>query len=223
MNGTLTLGHPIFHENVTWKNKRTGKHQQIIVVVWSLSHVWLCNLIDCGMPGLSVLHCLWSLLKLLSIESMMPSNHLILCHPLLLLPSIFPSINSFPVSQLFASGGQIIGSSALASVLPMNIQGWFLLRLTGLSSLLSKGLSRVFSSTTVWKHQFFSTQPSLWSSSHIHTWLLEKPQLWKYGPLSPKWCFYSFNTLSRLVSFPSKEQASFNFMDVATVCSDFGA
>ena len=168
MNGTLTLGHPIFHENVTWKNKRTGKHQQIIVVVWSLSHVWLCNPIDCSMPGLSVLHCLWSLLKLLSIESMMPSNHLILCHPLLLLPSIFPSINSFPVSQLFASGGQIIGSSALASVLPMNIQGWFPL------ILLFKGLSRVFSSTTVQKHQFFDTLPSLWSNSHIHSWLLGK-------------------------------------------------
>ena len=88
--------------------------------------------------------------------------------PLLLLPSIFPSINSFPVSQLFASGGQIIGSSALASVLPMNIQGWFPL------ILLFKGLSRVFSSTTVQKHQFFDTLPSLWSNSHIHSWLLGK-------------------------------------------------
>ena len=164
-----------------------------------------------------------SLLKLTSTESMMSSNHLVLCGPFLFLPSIFPSIWVFPMSQLLSSGCQRTGASALASVLPMNIQGWFLLRLTGLSSLLSKGLSRVFSSTTVWKHQFFSTQPSLWSSSHIHTWLLEKPQLWKYGPLSPKWCFYSFNTLSRLVSFPSKEQASFNFMAVATVCSDFGA
>ena len=115
-----------------------------------------------------------SLLKLISVESMMPSNHLILCHPLLLLPSIFPSISSFPVSQLFASGGQIIGSSALASVLPMNIQGWFPLGLTTLI-LLFKGLSRVFSSTTVQKHQFFGNLPSLWSNSHIHSWLLEKP------------------------------------------------
>ena len=164
-----------------------------------------------------------SVLKLTSIKSAMPSNPFILCHPLLLLPSIFPSLWVFPMSQLLSSGCQRTRASASASVLPMNIQGWFLLRLTGLSSLLSKGLSRVFSSTTVWKHQFFSTQPSLWSSSHIHTWLLEKPQLWKYGPLSPKWCFYSFNTLSRLVSFSSKEQASFNFVAAVTIHSDFGA
>ena len=78
----------------------------------------------------------------------------------------FPISESFLMSQLFASGGQSIRASASASVLPMNIQDWFPLRLTGLM-LQSKGLSRVFSNTTVWKHQFFSTQPSLWSSSHI--------------------------------------------------------
>ena len=87
----------------------------------------------------------------------------------------FPASVSFSVSQLFASGGQSIGASASASFLPMNIQDWFPLGWTGWISLLSKGLSRVFSSTTVWKHQFFGTQPSLWSNSHIHTWLLEKP------------------------------------------------
>ena len=100
-----------------------------------------------------------SFLKLMSIESMMQSNHLILCCPLLFLPSIFPSIRVFSRSQLFASGGQRIGASTSASVLLMNIQGWFLLGLTGLISLLSKGLSRVFSSTTVWKHQFSGNQP----------------------------------------------------------------
>ena len=84
-----------------------------------------------------------SLLRLMSIELVMPSNHLILCHPLLLLPSIFPSIRSFPVSQFSASGGQSIRASA--SVLPTNVQDWFPLELTGLISLLSKGLSRVFS------------------------------------------------------------------------------
>ena len=105
----------------------------------------------------------WSLLKHRSIESVMASNHLILCCPLLLLPSIFP------MSQLFASGGQSIRVSALASVLPVNIQGWFSLRLTGWISLQSKGLSRVFSSTTVQKHQFFGAQPSLRSNSHIRT------------------------------------------------------
>ena len=117
----------------------------------------------------------WSLLKVISIKSVMPSNHLILCHPLLLLPSIFPSIRVFSVSLLFASGSQSIGASASAAVLPMNIQGWFPLGLTGLISLQSKGLSRVFSSTTVQKHQFFSAQPSSQRNSHIHTWLLKKP------------------------------------------------
>ena len=88
------------------------------------------------------------LLKLMSIESVMPYNHLILCHPLLLLPSILPSIRVFSMSQLFASGGQSTGASASASVLPINIQGWFPLGLTGLFSLQSKGLPRVFSSAT---------------------------------------------------------------------------
>ena len=85
-----------------------------------------------------------------------------------------PASGFFPTSRLFASGGQSTGASASASVLPMNIQGWFPLGLTGLIFLLSKGPSRVFSSTTVWKYQFLSAQPSLWSNSHIHTWLLEK-------------------------------------------------
>ena len=85
----------------------------------------------------------------------------------------FPASRSFPMSQLFASGGQSIGASAL--VLPMNIQDWFPLGWTSWISLLSKGLSRVFSSTTVQKHQFSSAQPSLWSNSHIYTQLLEKP------------------------------------------------
>ena len=88
-----------------------------------------------------------SLLKLMSIELVMPSNHLILCHPLLLLPSVFPSIR--------------VWVSASASVLPMNIQNWFPLGWTGWISLQSKGLSRVFSNTTVQKHQFFSAQLSL--------------------------------------------------------------
>ena len=87
----------------------------------------------------------------------------------------FPASGSFSMSQFFASGGQSIGVSASTSVLPMNIQDWFPLGLTDLISLQSKGLSRVFSNTTVQKHQIFSTQSSLWSNSHIHTWLLEKP------------------------------------------------
>ena len=108
-----------------------------------------------------------SLLKLMPGESMTPYNHLILCHHLLFLPSIFPNIRVFPKSLLFTSGGQSIGASA--SVLPVNIQGWFPLGLIGLIFLLSKGLSRAFSSTTIQKHQFFGCQPSLWSNTHICT------------------------------------------------------
>ena len=115
----------------------------------------------------------WSLLKLMSIESVMPSNRLILLHPLSSCLQSFPASGSFPMSQLIASGGQSIGASASTPVLPMNIQDWFPLRLIGLISLLSKGLSRVFSNTTVHKYQFFGAQPSLWSNSHLHTWLLE--------------------------------------------------
>ena len=98
----------------------------------------------------------WSLPNLTSIESMIPFNHLILCRPLLLLPSIFPSIRVF--SSDLALYSQSIAASALASVFPMNIQGWFPLGLTDLISLLSKGFSRVFSST-IQKHQLFGAQP----------------------------------------------------------------
>ena len=90
-------------------------------------------------------------------------------------PQSLPASGSFPISQLFTWGGQRIGVSALASVLPMNTQDWSPLGWTGWISLQSKGLSRVFSNTTVQKHQFFSTQLSSQSNSHIHTWPLEKP------------------------------------------------
>ena len=100
-----------------------------------------------------------SLLKLMSMESVMPSSHLILCRPLLLLPPT--ASGSFPMSQFFAWGGQSIGVSTLASVLPLNTQDWSPLGWTGWISLQFKGLSRVFSNTTVEKHQFFCTQLSL--------------------------------------------------------------
>ena len=87
----------------------------------------------------------------------------------------FPASGSFPMSQLFTSSGQSIRASTWTSAFPMNIQDWFPSGLTGLISLQSKGLSRVFSNTTIWRHQFFHAQPSLWSKSHIHTELLEKP------------------------------------------------
>ncbi|XDC80144.1 hypothetical protein R6Z07F_011317 [Ovis aries] len=106
--------------------------------------------------------------KFTSIESVMPSDHLILCHLLLLLPS-FTASGSFPMSWRFTSGGQGIGASASASVILITIQGLVPLGLTGLISLLSKGLSRVFSNTLVQNHQFFGAQPFLLSSSHIRT------------------------------------------------------
>ena len=124
--------------------------------------------------------------KPMSIELVMPSSHLILCRPLLLLPPIPPSIrvfsnesqhqSLFPMSQLFAWGGQSTGVSALASVLPKNTQDWSL-EWTGWTSLQTKGLSRVFSNTTVQKHQFFGAQLSSQSNSHIHTRPLEKHSL----------------------------------------------
>ena len=90
-------------------------------------------------------------------------------------PQLFPASGSFPMNQLFTSGGQCIGVSASASFLPMNTQDWFPSGWTGWISLQSKGLSRVFSNTTVQKHQLFSTQLSSQSNSHIHTWPPEKP------------------------------------------------
>ena len=131
----------------------------------------LCGPTYYSMSGSCVLH-FWSLLEFMSIELVMLSDHLILCRPLLLLPSIFPASGSFPVSWPFTSDGQSIGASAL--VLPMSIQGWFSLRLTGLISLPFKGLTRDLSSTTIWRHQFIGTQPSLWPNSLVCAWLLKK-------------------------------------------------
>ena len=138
-----------------------------VAVIQSLNHVWLfVNPWTIAHQASLSITISRSLLKFMSIKLVMPSNHLVLCHPLLLLPSIFPAWVSFLMSWLFASGSQSIG----ASVLPMNTQGWFPLQLTGWISLQSKGLSRVFSNTTVQKHQFFGTQLSIRSNSHIHTW-----------------------------------------------------
>ena len=140
------------------------------VVVQSLSHVLLfANPWTATRQASLSFSVSQSLIKLMSVQLMMPSNYLVLC-----LQS-FPATGSFLISWLFMSGGQSIGVSVSASVLLMTNQGWSPLGWTGWISLQSKGLSRVFSNTTVWKHQFFSVQPSLWSNSHIHTWPLEKP------------------------------------------------
>ena len=114
--------------------------------------------------------------KLISIQSVMPSSHLILCHPFSSCPQSLPASGSLPMNQLFAWGGLRIGVSASASVLPIKTQDWSPLGWTGWISVQSKGLSRVFSNTTVQKHQFFGTQLSSQSKSYIHTWPQEKPQ-----------------------------------------------
>ena len=141
---------------------------------------------DCSTPGFPVPH---HFLKFAQVHVHCISDAIQPSHPLM---SWYPSVlnlsqhpGTFPMSQLFASDGQNTGVSASASVLPMSIQGWFPWRLTGLIPLQSKGLSGVFSSTTVQKHQFFDTLPSLQSSSHSHTWPLGGRVL--------------FNTLSRFV------------------------
>ena len=154
------------------KLKLTGSMKTYKTFYQSVSSVTqscptLCDPMDCSMPGFPVNSC--------------PSSQW--CHPTILSSVVpfsscfqsFPASGSFPMSQFFTLGGQRIGVSALASVLPMNTQNWSLLGWTICISLQSKGLSRVFSNTTLQKHQFFSALPSLWSNSHIHTWLLEKP------------------------------------------------
>ena len=144
--------------------------------VQSLSHVWLIVTpwTVARQASMSITNS-WSLLKLMSFESIMPSNHFFLCLPLLLPPSIFPSIRIFSNESVLCIRWPKFRDSASASFLPKNLQDWFPIRLTGLISLQSKGLSRVFSNTIVQKHQFFCAQLSSWSNSHIYMWLLEKP------------------------------------------------
>ena len=132
-------------------------HPDTSIVVQSLSLV--SNSWNACQPSLSFSNS-WSLLKLMSIKSVMPSNHLILCRSLLFLPSIFPGIRVFSSESALHIRCPSTGASASASVLPMTIQGRFPLGLTGLISLLSKGLSRVFSSTTIQKHQLVGAWPS---------------------------------------------------------------
>ena len=141
-----------------------------------LSRVRCCDPMDHSTPGFPVLHWLpeFAHTHVCWVDDAIQPSH----------PPLFPSplalsltaSRSFPMSGLFAPGGQSIGASASESISYFSeYSDWYPLGLTGLNSLQSKGLSRVLSNHTVWKHHFFRTQPSLWSISHIHTWLLEKP------------------------------------------------
>ena len=147
----------------------TPSHVQLFTTSWAAAH----------QSSLSITIS-WSLLKLLSIELVMPSNHLILCCPLLL-PSIFPRIRVFSNESDLHIRWPNCWSFSFTSVPPMNIQDWFPFGLTGLISMQSKRLSRVFSNTTVQKHQS-SVLSFLYSPTHIHPWLLEKPELWLNRP-----------------------------------------
>ena len=129
----------------------------------------LCNRMECSTPGFPVHHQPPEPDRLMSIESVMPSNHLILCHPLLFLPSILPNIRVFSSESVLHIRWPKYWSFNF-NISPFNeYSGLISFRIDLLISLLSKGLSRVFSSTTVQKHRFFSAQPSLWSNSHIRT------------------------------------------------------
>jgi len=137
----------------------------------------LCDPMDCSTPGFPVHH---QLLELAQTHVLRVGDAIQPSYPVVPFSSClqsFPTSESFPMSQFFTSGSKSIEVSVSASVLPLNIQDWSPLGWAGWISLQSRGLSRVFN-TIVQKHQFFSAQLSLWSNSHIHTWLLEKPQLW---------------------------------------------
>ena len=161
------------------------------------SYLTLWDPMGCSTPCFPVLH------HILKFAQTRPLSQW--CHPTISSSVVpfssclqsFPASGSFPMSWHFTSSGESIRPSASASVLPMNIQGQLPLRLTGLISSKSKGLSRVFSSTTIWKHQFFNAQPSLWSNCHIHTWLLGKAlTIWTFVG---KVMSLLFNMLSRFV------------------------
>ena len=142
------------------------------------SHVQLCNPTDCSTSGSPFLHYLLEFDQIhVQWVGDAISNHFIFCHTLLLLPSIFPSIRVFSNELALHIRWPKDWSLSFSISPSMGIQGWFPLELTGLTSFQSKELSRVFSSTTIWKHQFFGAQPSSRSNSHIHTWLLKNHSL----------------------------------------------
>ena len=160
---------PFVHQGKWW-NRSLGCYCSVAKLC-----LILCDLMDCGTPGFPVLHHLpeFPQTRVHWVGDAIQPSHT-LCRPIVLLPSIFLSIRVFSSELALRIRWPNYWSFSSASVLPMNIQDWFPLGLTGLISLPSKGLSRVFSWTTIQKHQFFSTQLSVWSNSHIHTWLLEK-------------------------------------------------
>ena len=181
---------------------------------------------DCSTSGFPVLYCLpefaqihvhWVGDALLNISSSAALFSFCL--------QSFPASGSFLMNWLFTSCGRSIGASASASVLPVNIQGWFPLGLTGWISLQSKGLSRVFPSTTVLKHPFFNAQPSLWSNSHICIWLTRKTIALSRRTFVSKVMSLFLNMPSRFVIafLPRSKCLLIPWLQTVTVCSDLGA
>ena len=164
------------------------KQEEIWFIIQSRGFcLTLCDPRDCSTPGSPVLQYLPEFAQI-HVHQVSDAIQPTVSSSATPSPQSFPTSGAFRMSWVFASGVQSIGALLSASVLLMNIQGWFPLGLTDLISLLSKGLLRVFSSSTVGKHQFFSAQPSLWFNCHIGTWLLEKPWFWLFRPLSLRWC-----------------------------------
>ena len=163
-------GTPSLGSYGSWGNK------QRFVVIQSLSHVWLFATLQTAACQASLYSAIcWNLLRLMSIESGMPSNHLILCHPLFLLPSIFPSIRPFLTESALHIRGPKHWRFSF-SISPFNEYSSLIsFRVDWLDLLAVEGIGILFSSTTVWKYQLFGTHPSLLSNSHSWTWLLEKP------------------------------------------------
>ena len=184
-------------------------------VVQLLSRVWLF-----ASPWAAALQASWNLLKLMPIKSVMPSNHRILCRPLLLPPSVFPRIRVFSSESVLRGPG--IGASASASVLPMNIQDWSPLGLPGWISLQSKGLSRVFSYNTVQKHQFFGHSAFFIVHLSHPSMTTEKTIALTRRTFVGKVMSLLFNKLSRLV-IAFLPRSKHLFMAAVTICSDFGA
>ena len=157
---------PVFPSQSSFSSVQSLSHVRLFATPWTAAR----------QASLSIINS-WSLLKLMSFESVMPSNHLILCYPLFSHLQSCPASGSFPVSQFFTSGGQIIGTSASASIHPMNIKGWFPLVLTDLTPC-SPSDSQESSPEPQFKSISSLVLSFLYGPTHIHTWLLEKPQLW---------------------------------------------
>ena len=188
-----------------WNAYSSAAAVKWVLLLFMLGRAWLCSIMGCSAPGSPVLTVPQSLLTFMSSQwcYLTVSSSVA---PFFSCPQSFPASRSFPISLLFASGGQSIETSASASVLPMKIQDWFPLGLTDLISLQSKGLSKVFSSTTVQKHQYFSAQLSLWSTlTSIHDYW--KNHSFEYVDL----CWQSNVFASRFVGLSNLDNTLFRF------------